>query len=44
MTADCSDGFMIAQLPATSAAAVMPQRIASGKFQGAMIAAIPRAE
>ena len=28
---------MIAQLPATSAAAVMPQRIASGKFQGAMI-------
>ena len=42
MTDDCSAGFMIAVLPVTSAAAVMPVRIASGKFHGAMIAATPR--
>ncbi len=34
MTPDCSAGFMITVLPATSAATVMPQRIASGKIPG----------
>ena len=42
MIGDCSAGFISAQLPVTSAAAVMPVRIASGKFHGAMIAAMPR--
>ncbi len=42
MTGDCSAGFISAQLPVASAAAVMPVRIASGKFHGAMIAAMPR--
>ena len=32
MTGDCSAGFISAQLPVTSAAAVMPVRIASGKI------------
>ena len=36
ITGDCSAGFISAQLPVTSAAAVMPVRIASGKFHGAM--------
>ena len=42
MTGDCSAGFISAQLPVTRAAAVMPVRIASGKFHGAMMAAMPR--
>jgi len=43
MTDDCSAGFMIAVLPVTRAAAVMPVKIASGKFHGAMTTATPRA-
>ena len=39
---DCSAGFSTTALPAASAAAVMPQGIASGKFQGAITAATPR--
>ena len=42
MTGDCSAGFITTVLPVTSAAAVMPVRIASGKFHGAMTAATPR--
>ena len=42
MTGDCSAGFMTTVLPVTSAAAVMPVRIASGKFHGAMTTATPR--
>ena len=42
VTGACSAGFMITQLPATSAAEVMPVRIARGKFHGAMTTAIPR--
>ena len=39
---DCSAGLRIAALPAASAAAVIPQGIASGKFQGAITAVTPR--
>ena len=42
MTEDCSAGLMITVLPVTRAAAVMPVRMASGKFQGAITAATPR--
>ena len=42
MTEVCSAGFMITALPATSGATVMPHRIASGKFHGAMTAQTPR--
>ena len=38
----CSAGFTTAVLPVTSAAAVMPVQIASGKFHGLMTAATPR--
>ena len=38
----CSAGFTTAVLPVTSAAAAMPQQIASGKFHGLMTAATPR--
>ena len=38
----CSAGFTITVLPATSAALVMPVRMASGKFHGAMTTATPR--
>src|SRR5256885_75092 len=41
-TLDCSAGFMTTVLPVTSAALVMPHRIASGKFQGAITMATPR--
>ncbi len=41
-TLDCSDGFITTVLPVASAAVVMPVRIASGKFHGAMTAATPR--
>ena len=43
-TADCSAGFIITVLPVTSAAETMPQRIAMGKFQGAMTRATPRGQ
>ena len=43
MTGDCSAGFITTAFPVTRAAAVMPQRIASGKFHGAITAATPRA-
>ncbi len=43
-TAACSAGFMITVLPVTSAAVVMPQRIAIGKFQGAITSATPRGQ
>ncbi len=36
MPAASEDGFRTTVLPATSAAVVMPARIASGKFQGGM--------
>ena len=42
MTDDCSAGFMIAVLPVTSAAEVMPVKIARGKFHGAMTTTTPR--
>src|SRR5262249_12839585 len=42
MMGDCSAGFITTVLPATRAAAVIPVRIASGKFQGAMTTATPR--
>ena len=42
MTPDCSAGFMTAVLPVTTAAAVMPHKIASGKFHGAMTTDTPR--
>ncbi len=35
-------GFMMTGFPATSAAAVMPVRMASGKFHGAITNATPR--
>ena len=44
MTADCSAGFMITVLPVTSAAVVIPHKIAIGKFQGAMMSATPRGQ
>jgi hypothetical protein len=34
IAAESEEGFSTTVLPATSAAVVMPQRIASGKFQG----------
>ena len=39
---DCSAGFRTTALPVASAPAVMPQGIASGKFQGEMTAVTPR--
>ncbi len=42
LAGDCSAGFSTTALPAASAAAVIPQGIASGKFQGAITAATPR--
>ena len=42
MTDDCSAGFMMTVLPVTRAAVVMPQRMASGKFHGAMTTVTPR--
>ena len=39
---DCSAGLSTAALPVASAAAVMPQGMASGKFHGAITAATPR--
>ncbi len=41
-TDDCSAGFMITVLPVTMAAAVIPHRIARGKFHGAITTATPR--
>ena len=41
ITEDCSAGLMTTVLPVTRAATVMPQRMASGKFQGAMMARDP---
>jgi hypothetical protein len=38
----CSAGLTMTVLPVTSAATVMPQQIASGKFQGLMTTATPR--
>ena len=42
MTEVCSAGFMMTALPATSGATVMPHRIASGKFHGAITTPVPR--
>ena len=39
---DCSAGFMTTVFPETRAAVVIPQRMAMGKFQGAITAATPR--
>ena len=39
----CSAGFAITELPVTSAAAICPVKIASGKFQGEMQTIAPRA-
>ena len=39
----CSAGLRTTVLPVTSAAAVMPEGMASGKFQGEMTAVTPRA-
>jgi hypothetical protein len=41
---DCSDGFMITVLPVTTAAEAIPQRIAIGKFHGAITNATPRGQ
>mmetsp|Transcript_3306 Transcript_3306/g.10319 ORF Transcript_3306/g.10319 Transcript_3306/m.10319 type:complete len:268 (-) Transcript_3306:91-894(-) len=38
----CSAGFITTGLPVTSAALLMPHRMAKGKFHGAMMAATPR--
>ena len=43
MTGDCSAGLRIAALPVTRAATVIPHGIASGKFQGGITTATPRA-
>jgi hypothetical protein len=43
-TIDCSDGFMITAFPVTTPAAAMPQRIAIGKFHGAITKATPRGQ
>jgi len=40
---DALAGFMMTGLPHTSAAALMPERMASGKFHGAMTAVGPSA-
>ena len=37
----CSAGFITTALPAARAPAVIPQRIATGKFQGAITATTP---
>ena len=42
MIDDCSAGFITTVLPVASAAEVMPAKIASGKFHGAITAATPR--
>ena len=42
-TADCPDGFMMTGFPAARAAVVIPQRMASGKFHGAITAVTPAA-
>ena len=42
VTLDCSAGFMMTVLPVTSAATVIPARIASGKFHGAITRPTPR--
>ena len=39
----CSAGFIKTVLPTTAAAAVIPVKIASGKFHGAITTATPRA-
>ncbi len=39
---DCSAGLSTTELPVARAAEVIPQAIASGKFQGAITAVIPR--
>ena len=39
---DCSAGFSTTALPVASPAAVIPQAIASGKFQGEITATTPR--
>jgi hypothetical protein len=36
-----SEGFITTVLPATIAALVIPMRIATGKFQGAMVTPTP---
>ena len=41
MVGASTDGLMTTVLPLTTAAIVMPQRIASGKFQGAITAPTP---
>ena len=41
---DCSDGFIITVLPVTSAAETIPQRMAIGKFHGAITRATPRGQ
>ena len=38
----CSAGLATTQFPATSAAAIWPMKIASGKFQGEMQIKTPR--
>jgi hypothetical protein len=43
ITGVCSAGFITTVLPVESAADVMPVRIASGKFHGAMTPTTPRA-
>jgi len=40
ITGDCSAGFITTVLPVTTAATVIPARIASGKFHGAMTTAV----
>ena len=42
MTGVAPAGFMMTVLPVTRAAVVMPLRMASGKFHGAITAATPR--
>ena len=42
MAGVCSAGFTTAVLPVTSAATVMPQQMANGKFHGLITAATPR--
>ena len=43
MTGDCSAGLSTTVLPVTIAATVIPVGIASGKFQGGITTATPRA-
>ena len=42
ITGDCSAGLSTTVLPVTSAATVMPQGMARGKFHGGMTTATPR--